>query len=150
MKKLHAIFVCLAACFALVFGADSQTITVDVSHPTNHFVPNQTLGAGVDRIAVEAIDKDFLRPTLEKTMASGWQPVTYRQNTELAVEAWHWNPCKEHVARFSMAAAKYISPARRLPRKPYATPMATLCRAAVSPATTGPITSASRDSPTEM
>jgi F5/8 type C domain len=92
LKKLHAIFVCLAACFALVFGADSQTITVDVSHPTNHFVPNQTLGAGVDRIAVEAIDKDFLRPTLEKTMASGWQPVTYRQNTELAVEAWHWNP----------------------------------------------------------
>ncbi|MGA8442033.1 MAG: discoidin domain-containing protein [Candidatus Sulfotelmatobacter sp.] len=92
MKKLPAVLVCFAACFALVFSADSQTITVDISHPTNHFVPNQTLGAGVDRIAVEAIDKDFLQPTLEKTMASGWQPVTYRQNTELAVEAWHWNP----------------------------------------------------------
>ncbi len=50
------------------------------------------MGAGVDRIAVEAIDKDLLQPTLEKTLASGWQPVTYRQNTELAVEAWHWNP----------------------------------------------------------
>ncbi len=92
MKKLPAVFVCLAVCFAFALPANSQTITVDVSHPTNHFVPNQALGAGVDRIAVEAIDKDFLQPTLEKTMASGWQPVTYRQNTELAVEAWHWNP----------------------------------------------------------
>ena len=70
----------------------AQTIESRHSHPTNHFVPKETLGAGVDRIAVEAIDKDLLQPTLEKTLASGWQPVTYRQNTELAIEAWHWNP----------------------------------------------------------
>src|ERR1700726_1942628 len=70
----------------------AQTVVVDMSHPTNHFVPRETLGAGVDRIAAEAIDKDLLPPTLERTLASGWQPVTYRQNTELAVEAWHWNP----------------------------------------------------------
>jgi hypothetical protein len=72
--------------------AAAQTITVVTSHPTNHFVPKETLGAGVDRISVEAIDKDLIQPTLEKTLASGWQPVTYRQNTELAIEAWHWNP----------------------------------------------------------
>jgi hypothetical protein len=77
---------------AIPFLAASQSITVDISHPTNHFVPKETLGAGVDRIAVEAIDKDLLQPTLQKTLASGWQPITYRQNTELAVEAWHWNP----------------------------------------------------------
>jgi hypothetical protein len=77
---------------ALGYSAFAQTITVDLSHPTNHFVPKETLGAGVDRIAVDAIDKDLLQPTLDKTLASGWQPVTYRQNTELAVEAWHWNP----------------------------------------------------------
>jgi hypothetical protein len=70
----------------------AQTIEVDLSHPTNHFVPKETLGAGVDRIAVEAIDKDLTQPTLDQTLASGWQPVTYRPNTELAVEAWHWNP----------------------------------------------------------
>lgn len=81
---------CLLALFSIPLAA--QTVTVDVSHPTNHFVPKETLGAGVDRIPVEAIDKDLQQPTLDKTLASGWQPVTYRQNTELAVEAWHWNP----------------------------------------------------------
>jgi len=87
---------CFLACAVLSFACAtlvaSQSIEVDLSHPTNHFVPNETLGAGVDRIAVEAIDKDLQQPTLGQTLASGWQPVTYRQNTELAVEAWHWNP----------------------------------------------------------
>jgi hypothetical protein len=92
LKKLPAVLLCLVGCLALAFSAEAQTIAVDISHPTNHFVPKETLGAGVDRIAVDAIDKDLLQPTLEQTMASGWQPVTYRQNTELAVETWHWNP----------------------------------------------------------
>ncbi|MGA9798593.1 MAG: discoidin domain-containing protein [Terriglobales bacterium] len=71
---------------------DAQTITVDVSHSANRFVPNETLGAGVDRIPVAAIDKDLLPASLQETLSSGWQPVSFRQNTELAVEAWHWNP----------------------------------------------------------
>ena len=82
----------LILCLALRVTIAAQTVEVDVSHPTNHFVPRETLGAGVDRIPVEAIDKDLLQPTLNQTLASGWQPVTYRQNTELAIEAWHWNP----------------------------------------------------------
>ncbi len=92
MKKLAVVPLCLAGYLVLTFSAAGQTIAVDTSHPANHFVPKETLGAGVDRIAVEAIDKDLQQPTLEKTLASGWQPVTYRQNTELAIEAWHWNP----------------------------------------------------------
>ena len=79
----------LLACLASV-GA--QTITVDISHPTNHFIPNQTLGAGVDRIPVAAIDKDFEPSSLQQSLSAGWQPVSFRQNTELAVQAWHWNP----------------------------------------------------------
>jgi hypothetical protein len=96
LEKLSTILVRLATCFALTISAaaqiKAQTIEVELSHPTNHFVPKETLGAGVDRIAVDAIDKDLLQPSLDKTLASGWQPVTYRQNTELAIEAWHWNP----------------------------------------------------------
>jgi hypothetical protein len=78
----------------LVSFAPAQTIRVDAtpSHATNRFVPNQTLGAGVDRIPITAIDKDLVEPNLGRALESGWQPVTYRQNTELAVEAWHWNP----------------------------------------------------------
>ncbi len=91
MKQLVAVH-SLACVLAFACCSSGQTIEVDTSHPTNHFVPKETLGAGVDRIPVEAIDKDLLQPTLDKTLASGWQPVTYRQNTELAVEAWHWNP----------------------------------------------------------
>ena len=89
MKKPAVV---LTGILAFALSAAGQTISIDVSHPTNHFVPKETLGAGVDRIAVDAIDKDLLQPTLEKTQESGWQPVTFRQNTELAVEAWHWNP----------------------------------------------------------
>ena len=82
-----------ALCLALLAPLSyAQTIRVDTSHPVNHFVPNQTLGAGVDRIPVAAIDKDLAEPNLSRALESGWQPVTYRQNTELAVEAWHWNP----------------------------------------------------------
>jgi hypothetical protein len=75
-------------------GCAAQTVEVDItpSHETNRFVPNQTLGAGIDRIATEAIDKDLVPATLQRVFAAGWQPVTFRQNTELAVQAWHWNP----------------------------------------------------------
>jgi hypothetical protein len=92
LKKTAGCLAVLLGYFSFTSSAVAQLIEVDASHPTNHFVPTETLGAGVDRIAVEAIDKDLLQPTLEKTLSSGWQPVTYRQNTELAIEAWHWNP----------------------------------------------------------
>ena len=88
--RFSAIVIALATIVS--FFAAAQTITVEVSHPANYFVPSETLGAGVDRIPVAAIDKDLLPPSLQKTLSSGWQPVSFRQNTELAVEAWHWNP----------------------------------------------------------
>ena len=72
--------------------AQAQTIRVETAHAVNSFVPNQALGAGIDRMPAAAVEKYFSQPPLEAVLAAGWQPVTYRQNTELAVEAWHWNP----------------------------------------------------------
>ncbi len=87
-----ALLAAVLLAFFQVSFTHAQVVEVDTTHATNHFVPKDTLGAGVDRISVEAIDKDLLQPTLSQTQESGWQPVTYRQNTELAIEAWHWNP----------------------------------------------------------
>ena len=71
-----------------------QTIRVDITpdHAKNAFRPTEALGAGVDRIPLAATDKIFTEPMIKQILSAGWQPVTYRQNTELYVEAWHWNP----------------------------------------------------------
>jgi hypothetical protein len=112
MKNIPVVPVALLTYLLLAsLSVAAQTIEVDASHPTNHFVPKETLGAGVDRIAAEAIDKDLLQPTLEKTLASGWQPVTYRQNT---LSRHGTGIRKEPGAK---PAAKDISPAPRIPRK---------------------------------
>jgi hypothetical protein len=71
-----------------------QSIRVDVtpSHATNTIVPTKALGAGIDRLPYGAADKLFNDATIQQVLSAGWQTVTYRQNTELHTEAWHWNP----------------------------------------------------------
>jgi hypothetical protein len=86
-----SILLVLASCVPMISG---QTIRVDITpdHSTNSFRPTEALGAGVDRIPLAATDKIFTEPMLKQILSAGWQTVTYRQNTELFVEAWHWNP----------------------------------------------------------
>ena len=86
----------LLAAFALVLipPASGQTIRVDATpgHATNSIVPDRALGAGIDRLPYGAADKLYVEPTIQQVLSAGWQPVTYRQNTELHMDAWHWNP----------------------------------------------------------
>jgi hypothetical protein len=72
----------------------AQTIRIDATlrHATNSIVPAQALGAGIDRLPPGATDKTFVEPTIKQVLSSGWQTISYRQNTELHIEAWHWNP----------------------------------------------------------
>jgi F5/8 type C domain len=95
-RPLQSKLPCLDFLFVLLLiaasGAFAQTIRVDTSHPVNSLIPNQSLGAGIDRLPSAAVGRLFTPAAVNKILTSGWQPVTYRQNTELFVEAWHWNP----------------------------------------------------------
>jgi F5/8 type C domain len=88
---------CLIPLLALMVLAPvelAQTIHVDITpdHATNTIRPSDALGAGIDRLPYGAADKLFNPDMVKQVLAAGWQPVTYRQNTELHIEAWHWNP----------------------------------------------------------
>ena len=91
MTKLKCASLLLLGCCLAVVTSTAQVVKVDITpdHATNHFVPKKTLGAGIDRIQTVAIDKLMNKATLDRVFTAGWQPVTYRQNTELAIEAWH-------------------------------------------------------------
>jgi NedA-like, galactose-binding domain len=85
------------ACVALWLpgaAALADTVRVDAApeHATNSIRPTEALGAGVDRLPYGAADKLFTPATLARVLSAGWQRVSYRQNTELHAEAWHWNP----------------------------------------------------------
>ncbi len=86
---------------ALVLGlflcttpSPAQTIHVDSApgRELNSFTPTTALGAGIDRLNSNATDKLFTDAVMKQVLSAGWQTVSYRQNTELHVEAWHWNP----------------------------------------------------------
>jgi len=89
----------LAAVFLVITslagaGLRGQTIRIDATpgHETNTIVPTKALGAGIDRLPYGAADKLFVDATIQQVLSAGWQTLTYRQNTELHTEAWHWNP----------------------------------------------------------
>ena len=86
--SLFALLVLTSACL------HCQVVTVDIAPGSvkNQFVPQETLGAGLDRISTEAVTQTLNKPLLDQIAPSGWAPMTYRNNTELAVEMWHWNP----------------------------------------------------------
>ncbi len=71
------------------------TIRVDATagHVKGSFRPNAALGAGIDRMPRDAIEPLYAPEALKKILSAGWGAVaSYRLNTELHAEAWHWNP----------------------------------------------------------
>jgi hypothetical protein len=72
----------------------AQTVRVDAtpSHVANTFSPLYALGSTVDRIPSNATDTFFRADQIKQILSAGWGVVSYRQNTDLFVQAWHWNP----------------------------------------------------------
>ena len=79
---------------ASALAATAQTVRVDVTprHVVNKFSPLYALGSTVDRIPSNATDMFFRPDQLKQIQEAGWGVISYRQNTDLFVQAWHWNP----------------------------------------------------------
>ncbi len=93
----------LAFSLSLLLGgmAHAQNVVVDAapSHVVNSFSPFRALGGAIDRLRggstkdenEKHTERLLTDPVLKELLGAGWQTVTYRQNTELMIEAWHWN-----------------------------------------------------------
>jgi F5/8 type C domain len=88
------------ACLGLLLVAElpqrlaAQIIRVDATpaHAVNSFSPPYALGSTVDRVPSNATDAFFRPDAIKQILSAGWGAISYRQNTELFVQAWHWNP----------------------------------------------------------
>ena len=91
-RKLSALI--LSNVLLVCLHAAAQTVTVDAtpSHVVNRFSPLYALGSTVDRVPSNATDVFFRPDQIEKVLSAGWGVISYRQNTDLFVQAWHWNP----------------------------------------------------------
>src|SRR5262249_46525207 len=79
---------------ALGIYATAQQITVDItpSHAVNRVSPPRALGAGIDRDPLHSVKTIFNSAHVGKMLSAGWGGVSYRLNTELSIQPWHWNP----------------------------------------------------------
>jgi hypothetical protein len=69
------------------------TVHVDVTpgHVINSFDPDSSLGSSLDVLSRIDINEVFSPHILQESLSAGWGPITYRNNTELRMAAWHWN-----------------------------------------------------------
>ena len=84
----------LTICLVWSSAGAAQTVRVDATprHVVNTFSPLYALGSTVDRVPSNATDTFFRPDQIKKILSAGWGVISYRQNTDLFVQAWHWNP----------------------------------------------------------
>ena len=81
---------CLAASDS---AKDTAIVHVDItpSHVINSFDPDSALGSSIDVLSHRDIDLVYTPHILQESLSAGWGPITYRNNSELRMAAWHWN-----------------------------------------------------------
>jgi hypothetical protein len=81
---------CLAATDS---AKDTAVVHVDITpgHLINSFDPDSALGSSLDVLSHRDIDIVFTPHILQESLSAGWGPITYRNNSELRMAAWHWN-----------------------------------------------------------
>src|ERR1700687_823739 len=73
-------------------GAPSSIIRVDATpgHVINSFDPDSALGSSIDVLSHDGIDKVYTPHIIQESLSAGWGPISYRNNSELRMAAWHW------------------------------------------------------------
>lgn len=94
--QISSFAVCISIALQPVSVTAQQPATVTVSftpgHPANRIIPSRALGAGADGHSIGETDRQLSPANVKAMLSAGLKPLTYRLRTELAGEAWHWNP----------------------------------------------------------
>lgn len=77
---------------ALTANAQQATVDITASHLANSISPLRAMGAGIDRDPLNSTATIYGATDVGQMLSGGWGAISYRLNTELSVQAWHWNP----------------------------------------------------------
>jgi hypothetical protein len=85
--------VVLAICPALSQDSaslEAATVRVDTTRAINSFDPDRALGSSIDVLSRTGIDSVYTPHIVQESLSAGWGPISYRNNSELRMAAWHW------------------------------------------------------------
>src|SRR5215831_1456535 len=73
-------------------GAGTSIVRVDATpgHVINSFDPDSALGGSIDVLSHDGINKVYSPRIIQESLSAGWGPISYRNNSELRMAAWHW------------------------------------------------------------
>ena len=89
---IFALFILSGSSAAQSPETQPSIIHVDVTpgHAINSFDPDSALGSSLDVLSHGDIDKVFTPHIIQESLSAGWGPISYRNNSELRMAAWHW------------------------------------------------------------
>ncbi len=99
MRKLAAIVILSSMVLSGAVAGQSVTdsarpsiVRVDATpgHAINSFDPDSALGSSIDVLSHDGIDKVYTPHIIQESLSAGWGPISYRNNSELRMAAWHW------------------------------------------------------------
>jgi F5/8 type C domain len=96
IASISAITMIVPEAWAQSAAANAQTqsavVRVDANpkHILNSFDPDRSLGSSIDVLSRSGIDKVYTPHIIQESLSAGWGPITYRNNSELRMAAWHW------------------------------------------------------------
>ncbi len=73
-------------------GAHSSIVRIDTTpgHVISSFDPDSALGSSIDVLSHDGIDRVYTPHIIQESLSAGWGPISYRNNSELRMAAWHW------------------------------------------------------------